>query len=92
MVSAGRWYPYVALFRQVHKKLVRRAAKVLKKKDPEQLFLAMSTAGRLVRRNSLRKKKLSRKTKKRISYTTAPREKPSRNSLLKQTSLLSAKL
>jgi len=38
MGLAGRWVPYVALFRQVHEKAVRRAAKVLKKKDPEQLF------------------------------------------------------
>jgi hypothetical protein len=53
---------------------VRHAAKVLKKKDPKQLFLANVDRWQGVRRNSLAERKLSHKAKKRIRYITARRE------------------
>jgi hypothetical protein len=64
---------------------VRRAAKVLKKKDPQQLFSGLrQPGGKVCAETASEREKLSRRAKKRVSYTTAP-AKPSRSSPQEQT-------
>jgi hypothetical protein len=58
---------------------------VLKKKDPQQLFSGLrQPGGKVCAETASEREKLSRRAKKRVSYTTAP-AKPSRSSPQEQT-------